>query len=266
MAPTHGRFWISVRRIDLMLRHNLFSVAIVFLAVAACSKTEVPETVVEDTRSRDFFSFANTDKFITKHLVLDLTVDFDAEQLYGSATLQLQQLDTDATKIILDTRDLTIEGARFLTPSGEPVNAEHRFGATEAILGTPLIISIPEEVQSAAELILRIDYHTSPASTALQWLPPELTAGGEYPFLFSQSQTIHARSWVPLQDTPAVRITYGATIRTPPALLAVMSADNDPAAARDGNPYPRICLPSRSAISTLRLSASRPASIQNRRC
>jgi aminopeptidase N len=208
------------------------ALVIVALAVSSCTQNEPP--VNDGNLARDYFTFANTDQIVTEHLELDLTIDFDAEQLYGSATLHLQRTDSGAKSVILDTRDLTIEGASFALSSSEPIIAEYSFGETDAVMGTPLIVKIPEDLRSESNLSLKIDYRTSPGSTALQWLPPNLTAGGEHPFLFSQSQAIHARSWIPLQDTPAVRITYEAVIHTPPELLALMSAINDPSAARDG--------------------------------
>ena len=216
-----------MQRITLML--------VVIAAAIACTQTETPGPVTADSRSHDFFSFANTGEFVSEHLQLDLNVDFTAEELQGSATLRLRRTASNATEVILDTRELAIEGARFDLPGGEYVTAMHRFGESHAILGTPLIIAVPDELQAEEELLLTIEYRTSPGATALQWLPPELTAGGEHPFLFSQSQAIHARSWVPLQDTPAVRITYDANIHTPPRLMAIMSANNDPDAERDGD-------------------------------
>jgi len=215
-------------------RFTLMFVVIATMGVA-CTQSEVPAPVTPDPRSHDFFSFANTDEFVNEHLQLDLRVDFEAEELQGSATLRLRRTASNATEVVLDTRELTIEDARFELPGGESVTATHRFGESQAILGTPLIIAVPDELQAAEELLLTIEYRTSPGATALQWLPPELTAGGEHPFLFSQSQAIHARSWVPLQDTPAVRITYDANIHTPPQLMAIMSANNDPDTERDGD-------------------------------
>jgi len=217
-----------------MIRITTYFIFVALLLTNLSCTRESAEPVATDTRWHDYFSFANTDQFVTEHLSLDLTVDFEAEALYGSATLQIRRIGTDATEIILDTRDITIETASFVSASGELMNAEHRFGETHSIMGTPLFVNIPTDIRQAEEVTLRIDYRTSPKSTALQWLPAELTAGLEHPFLFSQSQTIHARSWIPLQDTPVVRTAYTATIHTPPELLAVMSANNDQATERDG--------------------------------
>ncbi|MEE8294716.1 MAG: M1 family metallopeptidase, partial [Sphingomonadales bacterium] len=96
--------------------------------------------------------------------------------------------------------------------------------------GQRLEIQFPEGATQ-----VKIGYKTSPTASGLQWLSPEQTAGKTHPFLFSQSQAIHARSWVPLQDTPAVRFTYSAAIKTPPELIALMSASQDPSGERDGD-------------------------------
>jgi len=184
--------------------------------------------------AHDYFSFANTDEIVMQHLALDLDVDFDAHTLNGSVVLHMNVLDTSAREIILDTRDIAIESVVFLVADGTTETAEYEMGETDAVKGTSLVIAVPGKLEGETEVKLRIDYETSPQASALQWLPPELTAGGKHPMMFSQSQSIHARSWIPLQDTPAVRITYEAVIRTPAELLAVMSANNDPLTPRSG--------------------------------
>jgi len=215
-----------------MLRKSfptLFALIATILIVSSCSNEE--EVVDNYDPARDYFTFANTEHFITEHLVLDLNVDFESEELRGFAMLSMRRLNSEATEIVLDTRDLTIASAAFLMEDSS-ASAAFSFGESHETLGTPLHIVVPADVGEQFDLM--IEYKTSPQSTALQWLPPELTAGGKHPLMFSQSQAVHARSWVPLQDTPAIRITYEATVRTPESLLAVMSADNDPLTARSG--------------------------------
>ena len=82
---------------------------------------------------------------------------------------------------------------------------------------------------------MQVTYSTSPEASGLQWLEPSMTEGKQLPFMFSQSQAIHARSWVPLQDTPSVRFTYTAHVTSRPDVMVLMSADNDPAAKRTGD-------------------------------
>ena len=214
------------------MREKLGLMILVAVFLWACSEKARQENAYDP--AHDYFSFANAEQFVTTHLALDLVVDFDARELRGSATLLMQRLDSGATEIVLDTRDLGITDVQVLLADGVSVAADYRFGDSDQIKGTPLIVNLPEAAAAATEFGLQVAYATSPDSTALQWLPPKLTAGGKHPLMFSQSQAIHARSWIPLQDTPAVRLTYEAKIRTPPELLAVMSANNDPLAPRGG--------------------------------
>jgi len=184
--------------------------------------------------AHDYFSRANTDAFVTDHLALDLEVDFAAQQLRGSAMLHMRSLHPRERRIVLDTRDLDIRSVEVGLPGDPKIPARFRLGERHDVLGQPLEIDWPKGCDPQGGFELEIRYATSPGATALQWLPPVLTSGGERPLMFSQSQAIHARSWIPLQDASAVRITFEATIRTPPGMLALMSADNDPQAPRDG--------------------------------
>jgi len=164
---------------------------------------------------------------------LDLRVDFDSRSLRGQVTHRLAWAQPELAGpavLQLDTRDLDIERVQARSPEGRWQRVEFRLGERDPILGSPLTIELPARLPE-----VRIRYRTSPEASGLQWLPPALTAGGRQPLLFSQSQAIHARSWVPLQDTPGVRFTYTARVRTAPGLMALMSADNDPAALADGD-------------------------------
>ena len=184
--------------------------------------------------THDYFSFANTDQFVTDHISLDLTVDFEQRELRGWVTLQMRRLDPGAMDIVLDTRDLHIDHVLVGGPGSEAARATFGYTENHPKLGQALSITLPGGLEQQQDLLVTIHYKTDPGASALQWLPKELTAGGKQPFMFSQSQSIHARSWVPLQDTPSVRITYSANIHTPSNLLAVMSADNDPLTPRSG--------------------------------
>lgn len=184
--------------------------------------------------SRDYFTQANYRQFRLQHLVLDLDVDFAQQQLQGQADLHLLRLDQTADEIILDSRGLQVEAVSLRRNGSPSEELSFVMGETQPVLGEAIRIALPAELRAVEEFTLQLRYRTGPNPSAIMWLEPQMTAGGEQPFMFTQSQAIHARSWVPLQDTPAVRFTYQARIYTPPDLLAVMSADNDPQAARGG--------------------------------
>lgn len=188
----------------------------------SASNEQVTSQAIE--AGNDYHSFSNPEAITVTHLDLALTANFEEQILDGTATLDFVRRKPDAQTLILDTRALSINS---VTIDGESV--DYTLGEADQNLGAPLRISVPE---SATQVT--IDYATSPDASGVQWLTPAQTAGKSHPFLFTQAQAIHARSFIPLQDSPQVRITYDATINTPEDLLAVMSAANNPHTERDG--------------------------------
>ena len=158
----------------------------------------------------DIHSWSRPDRIRVRHIALDLDVRFEQRILEGSATLHLERFS--GSELVLDTRGLKIHSVDNA--------AAFELGANDPVLGAPLRIQLLPD-----NSWVRIHYATSPQASGLQWLDPPQTAGKIHPFLYTQSQAIHARSWIPLQDTPAVRVTFEADIRVPSGLRAVMGAE-----------------------------------------
>jgi leukotriene-A4 hydrolase len=171
----------------------------------------------------DPHSYAETHKFIVRHVTIDLRTDFEARRLEGTAELTVEQVDPNADTLSLDTRDLEIGTVHLVEMSGRAKALAFKVAEADPILGSKLTIEFPHCCAAASQMRVRIAYRTSNEASALQWLAPSQTYGAK-PYLYSQGQAIHTRSWIPLQDTPSVRMTYEARIRTPPDLVAVMSA------------------------------------------
>jgi aminopeptidase N len=174
-------------------------------------------------KSMDVHSFSAPDRARVRHLDLNLQVDFSRKVLEGSVGVRFDLLAGD--EVILDTRGLEVRSVE---------NAiSWELGAADAILGKPLRIRV---TPGTREVIVR--YATTPSASGLQWLEPAQTAGKRHPFLFTQSQAIHARSWIPLQDSPGVRVTFAARISTTTPLRAVMGAVESDGVFRMDHPIP----------------------------
>ena len=187
-------------------------------------------------RTHDEDSYAEPDVVRVSHLALELAVDFDKKQLSGTATLDLLWHDLQAHPLVLDTRDLSIAKIEGNDGTDTWTTLTYELAPRDPVLGSKLTIAMAKQM-----LQVRITYATSPQASGLQWLDPSMTEGKKLPFMFSQSEAIHARSWIPLQDTPGVRFSYVAHITTPKDVMALMSADNgmkpdnDPAIPRNGD-------------------------------
>lgn len=180
---------------------------------------------------KDYHSYSNPEQVRVHHIDLDLQVLFDQKILKGTAVLSIERVGSSKeAPLILDTRSLNVTKVETSANGANYSEAKFVAGKSDPILGSPLTVETPADATQ-----VRVTYSTSPGASGLQWLEPSQTADKKHPFMFTQSQAIHARSWIPLQDSPQVRVTYTARIRTPRDLLAVMSAENDSQTPRDGD-------------------------------
>src|SRR6056297_3732240 len=206
--------------------------AVLVVMLTACDPAIEPIDTTVDLGA-DPHSYANYEQVRIEHLALALTADFSDRTLSGHVTLDLAQDDL-AERLVLDTWRLDVRDINRVGPDGELKPLSWRLADSDPeneYLGAPLIIAMERGVDR-----IRIDYTTSPDAFGLQWLDGQQTTSGE-PFLFSQSQPIFARTWVPLQDTPAVRYTFDAEITVPNDLMAVMGAAGNPTEIQSDGVY-----------------------------
>ena len=173
----------------------------------------------------DPHSFSRPDDASLKHLDLDIKVDFDSRSISGKASYKIENKG-GVNNIILDTHQLTIHKVTIGNPEQKTT---YQLSPFQQWLGSALSIDIKPDTKE-----IHIYYTSHPDAAALQWLEPHQTLGGNSPFLFTQSEAILARTWVPCQDSPGVRFSYTATVQVPIGLMAMMSALNPTEKSADG--------------------------------
>ncbi len=206
---------------------TIFCLVLIAASLANIAKAQKNKTnnmqKVTMTVAKDVHSYSNPQQVKVTNIDLDWNVLFDKKTLQGAATLKVERTSNDKNApLILDTRDLNIEKAETSEDGKSFKSTTFKLGENDKFLGAPLTIDLP-----AKSKFVRVFYSTSPNASGLQWLTPEQTAGKKQPFMFSQAQAIHARSFIPIQDSPGVRVTYTAHVKTPKGLLAAMSAEGN---------------------------------------
>ncbi len=196
---------------------RLFALACTLFATACTTpggddQPAMVAPVLTSAEARDEYTFARPQEARVTHVALDLTLDFAAQSVGGTAALDIEAVP-GADQIVLDSNGLQI--ARIAAPDGTPL--PFAVGTRVEGKGEPVTVDIGDARR------ITVFYTAAPEAEALQWLAPEQTAGGVHPFLFSQGQAILNRSWIPTQDSPGIRQTWEARITAPAPLEVVMS-------------------------------------------
>ena len=170
----------------------------------------------------DQHSHARPHEAVITHLDLDLKVDMANRRIEGVAGYTIHAPKADS--IVFDTDGLDIQTVNLADGTDAPFTQ-----GKAGLFGRALTVQIPK----GAEKVI-IHYATGADARALQWLTPQQTADKKHPFLFTQGQAILTRTWIPIQDSPGIRITYTAKVSVPKELMAVMSATNPQQRSLDG--------------------------------
>lgn len=192
-----------------------------FLLVSCKTNTQ---SVYQDVPPIQYHSYANTEEVRPQHLSLDLDIDFDLQEIRGLASWDVE-VKSGTSRVVFDCKDIEVLAVLI---DEKPV--EFVLSAPDSLFGSALIVPIHDKVKSVS-----IRYKTLAGAAALQWLSKE-QAGGK-PFLYTQSQAILARTWVPCMDLPSVRFTYNAKVKCPKDLLPLMSASNPTSKNEKGEYY-----------------------------
>lgn len=189
----------------------------IFGILSSCnSKTKNKDFSEDKNLIMDTHTLSNYQDLPILNTHLELAVNFQKKILKGSVTHRFDE-NRKVDLLKLDTKYLKIDSIQ----DGNGNSLEYSFGEFDELLGSALSIILNSQSNEVV-----IFYETTNKSEALDWLLPNQTAGKTFPFMYTQGQSIFTRSWIPIQDTPGVRITYSAKINTPKNMMAVMSAAN----------------------------------------
>jgi len=199
-----------------------------FLIFSFLSCTE-PESSLEKDGGfhpvSDAHSYANIEQIRTKHLHLDIEVNFEKKTVSGVARHEMSEHNSKTA--IFDIKALDIQ--KVTLGKDDEIGTDFELGDSDDIIGRPLKVKIKPTTK-----YINIYYSTTDETQAIDWLDPALTSGKQQPFMYTQGQAILTRSWIPLQDSPTNRITYSADVQVPNELMAIMSAENPKSKNKDG--------------------------------
>lgn len=153
----------------------------------------------------DYSTLSNYKSFKVKHSQLDVSVDFKKKTISGSVSYEIEKVKKDENTIKLDTSYLKISKVKV----DDEDDVKFKLLERKHPLGAQLIVS-PSSLPEIFHLCLQ--FSTTADCTALQWLDEHQTSGK--PYVFSQLEAIHARSLFPCFDTPSVKSTYLANIKS----------------------------------------------------
>ncbi len=169
----------------------------------------------------DVNTYSNFEEIIQKNVELDVSIDFEKQQMYGTVQTEYEILNPSLNKIILDLHGPDISEINLITEEYDEIPLEYEIydkNEDKEALGTPLIINLEslkkenndeyEKIFKDKLVTINIKFNTNEKCNGIQYLTKEQTHSKQYPFMFTQCEAIQCRTLFPCQDTPSVKAKY----------------------------------------------------------
>ena len=169
--------------------------------------------------TKDISTFSNYEIIKQTNLEINFNVDFKNKIIEGLVKIYFTALK-DGEVIILDSNSLNIIS---IIDSDTGDELEYIIDKQYEVDGVGVPLKIYKEYNKDEQFAILIKYTTTKEGMSIDWLEPEQTAGKNYPFMYSQGETILNRALFPNQDTPSVKTPVSVSITVEKPLFAIDS-------------------------------------------
>jgi hypothetical protein len=226
---TYNKKLLSLFRIKKIVHFfviALFTTNLSYSSSGSSSGLSQTLTLPEDPHTN-----SNPNEAVSRHLDLNLQLDFTQQKILGSVTHTFQLSSQFQGHIDLDIdQHLTVKSVELIqSTQNKKLLYQITQGKTSLEIGKRLVIYLKAKTLSTQKI--KITYESESASVGTSWVNPEGTLSKK-PFMFSLNEPIGARGWIPCQDSPQVKTTFNANIQVMKDkkpysdLLVLMTATN----------------------------------------
>ncbi|CAK68007.1 unnamed protein product (macronuclear) [Paramecium tetraurelia] len=173
----------------------------------------------------DVNTFSNYLDVQNRHLHLEWLLNMDKKYINATSSYSFQVVGRQINKISLDIYKLNIYSTYLKNGVLLPHTIDSPYADSDQ--GQRLNIQLDRTYYRGEYVELSIKYSIDSKSRAISFMTKEQTSTKTMPYLFSQCEDANCRALAPLQDTPAIKQTYTATIiyKDTEAKDVFMSAD-----------------------------------------